>query len=275
MLVWVIAGFSIALFLYLRANTPTIEEARPSPDQAPGFGPQISLAQAAKGYFSHLISWLLAIAWVIAIGFRIYVGQWSIYDLAIVAGILITWPLQEWFIHAQLEHFKPIELFGRTFEFVITRTHRAHHLNPWDPRFGLSPPHIMVMYFLGLPLVSYLAAPLPLAITTTAVTLTMIVNHEWVHYLIHTSYQPRTWFYRRLWRHHRLHHFKNEQFWFGLTMLSGDTFMNTNPQPGEAARSPTCLTLAPSDGPLTEAEKPGIGDHEPRHIKLKKRVNAK
>jgi len=43
MFVWVIAGFSIALFLYLRANTHTVEDARPKPDQVPGFGPQISL----------------------------------------------------------------------------------------------------------------------------------------------------------------------------------------------------------------------------------------
>ena len=111
----------------------------------------------------------------------------------------------------------------------------------------------MVMYFLFLPLICYLTAPLPLAITATATTLTMILNYEWVHYLIHTSYQPKTRLYRRLWRHHRLHHFKNEEFWFGLTMLSGDTLMKTNPQPGEAVRSPSCLTLAPADEPLIES----------------------
>ena len=253
MMVWVIAGFAIALFLYLRANTHTVEDARPKPDQVPGFGPQISLTQAARGYFSHLISWLLLIACAVALATRVYVGQWSIYDLVVVAVILFSWPLQEWFVHAQLEHFKPFKLFGRTIEFVITRTHRAHHLNPWDPKFGLSPPHVMVMYFLFLPLICYLTAPLPLAITATATTLIMILNYEWVHYLIHTSYQPRTRLYKRLWRHHRLHHFKNEQFWFGLTMLSGDTFMNTNPQPSEAVHSPSCLTLAPVDGSLTES----------------------
>ena len=112
----------------------------------------------------------------------------------------------------------------------------------------------MVLYFLGLPLFCYLTAPLALAATATLTTLTMIQNYEWVHYLIHTSYQPRTRLYKRLWRHHRLHHFKNEQFWFGLTMLSGDTFMNTNPQPSEADRSPSCLTLAQEDGPLIESE---------------------
>jgi len=254
MLVWVITGLAIALFLYLRANTYTEEDAKPHPDQKPGFGPRISLAQAAKGYFGHLISWLLLIAWTTALVVRFYVGQWSIYDVAVVAVILISWPLQEWFIHAQLEHFKPFKLFGQTIEFVITRTHRAHHLNPWDPRFGLSPPHIMVLYFLGLPLICYLTAPLPLAITATATTLTMILNYEWVHYLIHTSYVPKSRLYKRLWRHHRLHHFKNEQYWFGLTMLSGDDVMKTNPLPSEAARSASCLTLAPAEGPLTGSE---------------------
>ena len=31
--------------------------------------------------------------------------------------------------------------------------------------------------------------------------------------------------YQRLWRNHRLHHFKNEHYWFGVTMLSGDRLL--------------------------------------------------
>lgn len=243
MWVWILSVCAIALFLYLRSQTYTEEEARLPADKSPGFGAQITLWAAAKGYFGHLISWLLVIAWITAIAIRLYVGQWSWYDVAVVAVIGCTWPLQEWFVHAHLEHLKPIDAFGRTFELVITRTHRAHHRNPWDPRFGLSPPHVMVLYFVGLPLFCYLTAPLPLAITATAITLTMIINYEWVHYLIHTSYPPQSRFYRRLWRHHRLHHFKNEEYWFGLTMLSGDTVMGTNPTVESAAHSPTCMTL--------------------------------
>ena len=33
---------------------------------------------------------------------------------------------------------------------------------------------------------------------------------------------PRTALYQRLWRNHRLHHFKNEHYWMGVTMTGGE-----------------------------------------------------
>ena len=243
---WLVGAVTALLFLYFRSKVHTEEDAKLPEDKEPGFGPKITLSEAARGYFSHSVSWLLLVAWVIVFFVRIYVGQWSIYDLGVIAVICASWPLQEWFVHAHLEHLKPVKFMGRTFEFMITKTHRAHHSNPWDPRFGLTPPFILVLYFFGLPLFSYLTLPnKALAITATATTLALILNYEWIHYLIHTSYPPKTKFYRRLWKNHRLHHFKNEEYWFGLTAISGDSIMGTNPPLKSTPHSPTCLTLDP------------------------------
>ena len=243
---WLVGATTVVLFFYFRSKVHTEEDAKLPEDKVPGFGPKITLFEAAQGYFSHSVSWLLLVAFLIAVSYRLYVGQWSLYDLGIIALICCSWPLQEWFVHAHLEHLKPIKMFGRTFELMITKTHRAHHSNPWDPRFGLTPPFILVLYFFGLPLFSYLMLGPVLAITATATTLALILNYEWIHYLIHTSYAPKTKLYRRLWKHHRLHHFKNEEFWFGLTTLSGDSIMGTNPPLKTTPHSPTCLTLDPA-----------------------------
>jgi sterol desaturase/sphingolipid hydroxylase (fatty acid hydroxylase superfamily) len=82
----------------------------------------------------------------------------------------------------------------------------------------------------------------------------LALNYEWVHFLIHTAYVPRTRFYRRLWRNHRLHHYKNEHYWYGVTMLSGDRLLQTLPI-ADVPRSETCRMLArsPSEAPAVLA----------------------
>lgn len=44
-----------------------------------------------------------------------------------------------------------------------------------------------------------------------------LMFYEWTHYLIHTDYKPRRAIYRAVWRNHRYHHFKNENYWFTVT----------------------------------------------------------
>jgi len=75
--------------------------------------------------------------------------------------------------------------------------------------------------------------------------------YEWVHFLTHTAYHPRTALYRRMWRRHRLHHFKNEHYWLGVTTNLGDRILGTFPDPTKVPTSATCRTLgveSPADG---------------------------
>jgi sterol desaturase/sphingolipid hydroxylase (fatty acid hydroxylase superfamily) len=59
--------------------------------------------------------------------------------------------------------------------------------------------------------------PDPLGATFAAIAVSLGLVYEWVHYLVHTDYRPRTAPYRAIWRHHRLHHYKNEHYWFTVT----------------------------------------------------------
>ena len=65
----------------------------------------------------------------------------------------------------------------------------------------------------------------PLALTGIVAHLALTLHYEWVHFLVHTRYQPTLAYYQRLWRNHRLHHFKNEHYWMGVTMTSGDRLL--------------------------------------------------
>ena len=69
------------------------------------------------------------------------------------------------------------------------------------------------------------------------------VMFEWVHYLCHTSYRPKSRWFRRRKRHHLLHHYKNEKYWLGVTMHLGDRVLGTMPDPKDVEKSPTCRSL--------------------------------
>ena len=75
----------------------------------------------------------------------------------------------------------------------------------------------------------------------------MLLTYEWTHFLIHSSYQPRSWYYRYIHRAHRLHHYKNEKYWFGVTNPIADYALRTHPAKDAVATSPTARTLGVDD----------------------------
>jgi len=186
---------------------------------------------------------ILAAALAAALLVRAFLGAFGRWDLVVVAAIAVFWPLQEWLIHVFILHAEP----GRGIARLDPRTarlHRAHHLDPWQPELLFIPRHT---FLFALPILFGIYAALlptwPLAFTAIATHLALALHYEWVHLLVHTRYRPRSAVYRRLWRNHRLHHFKNEKLWFGVTMLSGDWLLRTAADPGAVATSPDCRTL--------------------------------
>ena len=89
---------------------------------------------------------------------------------------------------------------------------------------------IAVIYTLGLTFLSFLAV--------------LGLAYEWTHYLVHTDYKPRSAAYRAVWRNHRLHHFKNERYWFTVTSAgTADRVLGTYPDLATVPTSPTAKNL--------------------------------
>ncbi len=231
------------IFVWLRSISSTDAEAAELAAQSRAFDPAASMTKIGVEFFGLATPRILLVAIVLAWIARLIVGKWNPWDLLIVASVVAWWPLQEWLVHVLLLHLKPFFLWGREINPIVCRNHRNHHRNPWHPHLGITPPHIVWLYLTGLPALWVLALPGPQALTGVAVYFSLVLNYEWLHYLIHTAYAPRTWIYKRLWRNHRLHHFKNEHFWFGVTMLSGDRLFHTMPHASKTDRSETCMTL--------------------------------
>lgn len=209
-----------------------------------GAGPR-TLREALAEFVRHGSPRVLGACVVASVAARIAVAQGSAWDLVPVAGLLVYWPIQEWLIHVFILHAKPKRILGRSIDFRVPRKHRAHHQEPWRLDLLFIPMHSFVYSIPILVGVWWLITPsLPLALTGIAAHFVLALHYEWVHFLVHTRVQPRTAFYRRLWKNHRRHHFKNEHYWFGVTMLGGDRLLGTAPALADVPTSPTARTLA-------------------------------
>ena len=71
----------------------------------------------------------------------------------------------------------------------------------------------------------------------------MAVLYEWSHFLIHTDYKPKTRMYRHLYDNHRLHHYRNEKYWFGITNTLADEVLGTAPDKADVPVSPTAKNI--------------------------------
>jgi hypothetical protein len=88
--------------------------------------------------------------------------------------------------------------------------------------------------------------PLGVLVSAAIAGYGMVFVYEWTHFLIHTAYRPRSRAYKTIWRNHRLHHFKNEHFWHGITNNLSDRVLGTNPEAREVPKSRTARTLDPT-----------------------------
>lgn len=210
----------------------------------PELGSVESLPQAAALFFRHDSPRLLVVHLGVLLAVRLVHGGLGPGDLLAVVAVAIYWPLQEWVLHIHLLHMRPFHLRGRRVDPFMARIHRAHHREPWNLDFVFLPVKVL------LPLIPLNALLWWLAVPSTGPALTGMTAmaaaallYEWVHYLTHTPYRPRSRYYRSIWRGHRLHHFKNERYWHAFTVPLVDTLLGTNPDPRTVEQSATCRDL--------------------------------
>jgi len=194
---------------------------------------------------------MLAGVAVIAV-LRLIVGNFGWADVMVLAFSISMVGLVEWVLHLYLLHAPEDSL--RMTKFGTGSGHREHHLDP--PNVGwilLGGADAFIFLFLiagwmaawSLPLLwitgSALLAPLLTAILAAYISL---AHYEWVHLLVHTRYRAKSRYYRRLTTNHRLHHYRNEYYWLGVTSNLGDRILGTYPaDKSDVPLSDTARTL--------------------------------
>ena len=202
---------------------------------------------AARELFCHPGPRAMAAAIATVLAARIAVGGWSWTDGAVALAVVALWPLYEWLTHLIWLHFRPRKLpwLGWTIDSASARRHRLHHVDPWqteyvlmDLRGMLGTIAVAAALWLGL------APTYGIGLTGLATMLALGLHYEWTHFLVHTPLGPRSGrFYRALWRHHLLHHFKSEHHYLGVSSAAADALLRTRPDPGAIETSPTVRDL--------------------------------
>lgn len=217
-----------------------------------------SLGDCARAFWREPSPPYLVGAVILALGLRVSQGSWSWRDGVMAAGLVAVTPFVEWLIHVYLLHSPPFTVLGRRVEMVTAREHRAHHEAPGVldgvllPVYGVLvflPLIALVDWAMSFPISFVLGGPRLAYATTGIVTgFAILASYEWTHFLIHTPYRPKRRYFRAIWRNHRLHHFKNEHYWFGVTSTFGDRVIGTLADQREVPRSETARSLHAREG---------------------------
>ena len=214
----------------------------------------------ARAFFSQGSPRVITVAVAIVVVARVAVGatNWGWSDVLVVAVTALVVGPVEWVLHKYLLHAGPDSRARRTLGTGVG--HQQHHVDPPAIEWLLLQRGDALLYTLviGIMTLAWSAAAVTvfgllvggqalLAPMVTAVLCAYLAlgHYEWVHLLVHTRYRLKSRYYKRLARNHRRHHYRNEDFWLGITSNLGDRVFRTYPSDTSAVPlSDTARTLA-------------------------------
>lgn len=168
------------------------------------------------------------------------VGQWWLVPI----GFLIFFPL-EYGVHRGIYHFLADRPAGK----LLSRNHVQHHQDPEDldhlfndPRFSVSIGVVLFGVYLAVTRDPGGAAMISLG------NFAGLIHYEWIHFQAHRpGIRPATPWVRLAKKLHLLHHYKHEDYWYGVTNPGFDLALGTWADPDEVPKSETVKTLVPPE----------------------------
>ncbi|MET8797002.1 sterol desaturase family protein [Nocardia sp. NPDC004568] len=204
-----------------------------------------SLADVFASFRRAPSPWVIAALLVSAATARILVGDWQLADALVPILVVATFPFTEWVIHVCVLHWRPRTLGRWRIDSLLARKHREHHADPRIRELVFIPWQTFLWLLPALATIALLALGRPGPGLTFLITVGVLgLVYEWTHLLVHTDYQPHSAILRAVRRNHRLHHFKNEHYWFAVTTAgTADRILGTYPDPASVPNSPTAKAL--------------------------------
>ena len=168
-------------------------------------------------------------------------GRTHLFVLAAIAGAAAFF-VSEYTTHRFLFHAKPSSV-----PFVCGLQHRLHydhHAEPGRLDLLFLPPWFVLPVALTF-FAAYMAAVrrVDVALSLLLGSLCALLYYEWVHYVAHVDFVPKTRFGRWIKKYHLWHHFKNEHLWYGVTNPTMDFAGGTFRRVEDAGKSGTTKLL--------------------------------
>ncbi|MGZ3532688.1 MAG: sterol desaturase family protein [Vulcanimicrobiaceae bacterium] len=186
------------------------------------------------GFLRHGSNTLL-IALVVGLAALLASGRAGFSAIALVIGAVVFF-ISEYTTHRFLFHAKPSRV-----PFVLRLQHRLHYDHHTDPSKLelLFLPAWFVLPTAALYLIVAFALTHNIGTSVCALSgsLAAMLYYEWVHYVAHVPFVPRTPLGKYMKKYHLWHHFKNEHLWYGVTNPSVDLVVGTYRRVEDAERS--------------------------------------
>lgn len=212
--------------------------------------PKLTLGQTFRAFWRYPSPWMISVFILGTLTGRLVVGDWALSDAWAPIAFLALFPFTEWTIHVFILHWRPRRIAGVHVDSLLARDHRRHHADPRDVPLVFIPWRALIWVILlagavlPLGIGRLTGASLGGALTYMLVEAVVLGIYEWTHYLIHSDYRPRSVAYKAIWRNHRLHHYKNEHYWFTVTSAgTADRVLGTYPDAVNVTTSRTAKNL--------------------------------
>lgn len=142
------------------------------------------------------------------------------------AGGLVVFMFSEYLTHRFFFHLRAPK--NAVFLKFLKRIHYDHHTDPDDLKLLFLPVWYSLPNFLLLAAIFYWVAG---ALTETAAfsagLIFMLLVYEWKHFVAHRPLKPKTKFGKWIKKTHLLHHYKNENYWYGVSTPFVDALFGT------------------------------------------------
>ncbi len=155
---------------------------------------------------------------------------------------LVVFMFSEYLTHRFLFHLKAPE--NPLFLKFLKRIHYDHHKYPNDLKLLFLPVWYSIPNFAALSAIFYLIFRSVEGTVSFGIGLIlMLLVYEWRHFIAHRPIKPKTRFGKWVKKTHTLHHFKNENFWYGVSTPFVDALFGTLKEQTDVETSETVKDL--------------------------------
>jgi hypothetical protein len=156
----------------------------------------------------------------------------GIRTVAAVLGGAVIFAVAEYLSHCYILHKFPKLLPA------LHQGHAKHHQHPTEYQYLFSPVHYDVMLYSGYFLLLWaVLRNWQLVIAIVAGTSLYQVYYQWMHYIAHRPVTPATPWGRWMKKKHLLHHYMDEDSWYGVSHPALDYLLGTHkPKSSSASR---------------------------------------